>query len=628
MSANKPIVSHSDRFLKFPFSFLWILLISLIIFVRTIEFSPGKLDEYNILLTHKELLKDPGNLVKVVLTNPFFEKGGDFYRPLQNLSFMADAQWSGSGYAGYYITGLLLHAIGCTLLYTLLARWTRSRRTAFLLAVIYAAHPMFVQMVGWLPARGDLLIMVTGLASMLFFIRFTERPGAGWLALYLLSFTFAVFSKETAIVLPVVFYAWYFIDGKTAKISFRFFLPLLVSLLPIAAWLYTRQAVIGVSVAPGQFGIGVFLRNLQVIPELLFKFLLPLELSPMPAYSWWFVAGGLLIVAGMAWFIRSQERREMRLSLFGFLWFLLLMAPSMFYMTRYGSASYDYLEHRGYLPLAGIVITIASILNGPRIAAFRPLPMVLTAILVIFGVYSFVYLNVYAASGSFYDRAVTTNPASAIAVFNRGVVSMYEKQDFRSAMADFDQANDLLPGGYAQAWLNKGYCLEQLQDPAEALKHYRKAASMNREAFEPYLAMALLLEKHGEYSMALAAYDTVLLRVPGEALYWYRRAMLKYRVRELQAALNDFDQSISLNNRYADAFSNRGILKFEMQDYPGALADLSSAIAIDQRSAGSFLNRGRIHYFMQEYGLACQDWLAAGSLGSEEARQLWEEYCR
>ena len=64
--------------------------------------------------------------------------------------------------------------------------------------------------------------------------------------------------------------------------------------------------------------------------------------------------------------------------LFGALWFIILSIPGMMYRHELGSHAYDYLNHRSYLPLVGVLLLLAEAVpaawySGAR-SAFIPLP--------------------------------------------------------------------------------------------------------------------------------------------------------------------------------------------------------------------------------------------------------------
>ena len=58
-------------FLKFPYDYLLIFLLIIIVYAQILSFSLGKLDEFNIIVNNFALLQDFSNLKTAFLTNPF-----------------------------------------------------------------------------------------------------------------------------------------------------------------------------------------------------------------------------------------------------------------------------------------------------------------------------------------------------------------------------------------------------------------------------------------------------------------------------------------------------------------------------------------------------------------------------
>jgi tetratricopeptide (TPR) repeat protein len=628
ISSGKPFLPY---LFQFPYCCILLFAFVFVLYGQILRFPLGKLDEYNILLVNIDRLSDFGNLKEAMVSGPFFGKGGDFYRPLQNLSFMTDAHFSGTDGWSYYLTHIILHAVICSLIFYLLILMVQNKALAFLLTLLYAAHPLFVHAVAWAPSRGDFLITLFGLISFIFFVLYLRKQNSLYLIIHIIAFFLAVFSKETALVFPVICYSWFFLiryEEHNPPVR-RLIIPTLVYILIIALFLYLRNYTAMVAIPEAQFGLLSFIHNLRAIPELFFKFFIPLGLSPMPGFSGLWTAAGIILFIGMAIFVfYTKTPREFRLVLFGFIWFLLFLIPSLAYSHKFGSAAYDYLEHRAYLPSIGLLIGAYVLLeHHPVLKRIKHLKPYLILLVLVFGIYSFIYSRYFDDPVTYYSLAMEKNPASAIAIYSRGTILMSEKQEYQKAMTDFDQAIRLLPG-YPQAYLNRGYCREQLNDPAGAMQDYRMAAHFNPGVYEPHLAIALLAGTNGLWSLAVAEYDTVLQRVPGYSLAWYHRGMVKYQMQDIDGAMKDFDQAILCDERFAEAFANRGILKFQLHDLTGSLADLTRAIELDAALTEAYVNRGRVYFFKQDYPRACQDWVTAKNLGNEEARSLWKSYCR
>jgi tetratricopeptide (TPR) repeat protein len=616
-----------EKWFRPPYCILILFVVIFIIYGQSLAFTLGKLDEYNIILINLDLLRDASNLKKVFFSNPFFNQGGDFYRPLQNLSFMADAHLSGAEGWGYYLTNIILHGITCSLLYYLLTLIGKERKIAFLLALLFAVHPLFVQTVAWAPSRGDMLMTAFGLLSFVAWLRFLKSGNYLFLALHALAFGCALFSKEPAIFIPAVCYLWYFLFEREKKIKPAILiLPLLVYAILIALFFYIRNVVVQISVPHGQIGLLTLLEHLRTIPELLFKFFIPAGLAPMPGFGLLLTIGGALIIALIIFVSVRVKPLTIKVFLFGSFWFILFIGPTLFFVNEYGSTAFDYMEHRAYFPSVGIVIFIFSwIEQHGNIRRYRQIPAYLSLLVLVFGIYSYVHAGRYKDPVTYFDMAVKANPSSAVAIYCRGTVLFYEKKDYRSAISDFDEALKLYPS-YGQAYLNRGFCREQLNDNSGAENDYRTAAHVNPLTYEPHAALAFLFTSTGKKQEALPEYDSAITLNPKFLEGYYQRALLRTESGDYSGALADLDRAIILNDRFADAFANRGILKFQMQEYQAALDDLNRAVQLDDQSAETYLNRGRVYYWLKMDQNAYSDWQKAAQLGSQEAKTLLSRF--
>jgi protein O-mannosyl-transferase len=655
--------AFGENLLRFPFAYLVIFLLIFIVYAQSLFFSLGKLDETNIILNNLGFLSDFRNLKEAFLTNPFFNKGGDFYRPLQNLSFMIDAHLSGQNGWAYYLSNILIHFVTCSLIFYLLNLFGKDRRTALLLTLLYAVHPLFVQTVAWAPSRGDLLLTMFGTGSFIFFIHYIRKRKAYFLLLHVLFFGLALFSKETAVIIPVICFLYYFFIEKEKKVRVSgLILPGVFFLLIFLGFMYIRNDVVRIVVQKGQFGPLPFLVHARTIPEFIAKFFFPVGLGPMPAFNLFLTALGLIIIAVLSWVSARSWSVTGRIFLFGMGWFLLFIIPALMYINRFGSAACDYMEHRAYLPLIGILILVYALLTRIPDAKYRKIYTAILLILIpVFGFYSFIYSRNYKTPMTYYDLAVSNNPASAISYFNRGATRMNFEKDYTGAIKDYEQTMALFPD-YAESYINRGFCREQMKDMTGAVDDYGKAARLKPGWYEPHVNLATVKQKMGLFLEAILEYDTVLMFSPlfyqgynergslktevkdyrgamedlNKAINmhetypeaFFNRGVLELKLEDTRSAMEDFNKAIVLNDKYPEALVNRGILKYQVQDFTGAQEDFNRAISIDDRYAEAYLDRGMTRYMINDITGACEDWKMAEKLGLPDAGKFLEQYCR
>jgi len=125
------------------------------------------------------------------------------YRPVVTLSYFLDyALWKLDA-VGYHATNLLLHALAAALAFAWCRRVTGHSGRSFVVAALFAVHPLQGEAVHNISFREDLLCTVFALAALLLYERGRDRQGgARWplMAGSALCYAAAVLAKEAALL--------------------------------------------------------------------------------------------------------------------------------------------------------------------------------------------------------------------------------------------------------------------------------------------------------------------------------------------------------------------------------------------------------------------------------------------
>ena len=134
-----------------------------------------------------------------------------YWTPLTWLSFQFDAQYlsvrspDGSvalSPAAFHGQNLFWHAGSVLLLFLLWRRLTGLRRVGFVIAGLFAVHPMHVESVAWAIERKDVLSVFFGVLTLWAYVRWVERPGFGRGAAVAVAYLLSLLSKPTLVTLP------------------------------------------------------------------------------------------------------------------------------------------------------------------------------------------------------------------------------------------------------------------------------------------------------------------------------------------------------------------------------------------------------------------------------------------
>lgn len=463
------------------------------------------------------------------------------YRPVYLLWYFAVYHLAGPQPLYYHIALLLLHAVNALLLYSLLVYLAPRLRfpVPLLLTTLFALHPVLTQAVGWISGGTDVLMSLFLLLSFLGYLRFQQGNSAYLLAASLVSYTAALFVKETAVVFPLMIAAYELTRGRTLNNLIRS--RAVLYLLPFAGYLVIRTAVIDTS------GFAFSPAYLWRMAEQIFlSFRYSFFPWPLPFY-FKYPAGGassqldivLGLVGALSFFVIYARFREAR---FGLAWFLLFLFPSLaisFHLN--GVFALRFL----YLPLMGIVLALAGVAGKIDVRPQRVFAGTLLIISVLFFTGTVIGNKTWQSEREFFLQVIDSEPYSqsgykgladyykrngelgkAIAVYRKGIHFINNTQRsfdlskelalIYSSMRMYDKSlalyNELVEKGVADAGIliNIGNCHLMLKNYDKALENYEKAVHLYPKNSLALANYAGLLVNLGQEEKARTYYQKIM----------------------------------------------------------------------------------------------------------------------
>jgi hypothetical protein len=585
-------VKHSEGISQKTFivyQYLILGLVCIAIHGHTLTFEFTQLDDSTIIGQQQQFLSDLRNIPKAFTLNALIRKTDcDLYRPLQTISYIIDYQLGKANAFPYHFTNLLIYCLTC-LMVLLLLRMIFRGSSGFVLtaiAVLFSINPFLVPSVAWVPARGDLLLAFFGVFSIINLLKFYNANNPVYFAYHIISFIFALFSKETAVVLPFLFLiTGYFYKQK--PISFRYFLPFTMMWIAcVGLFLWVRAIVIGDTAALNQHAYQI-INNLQCIPDMLAKFILPVQLSPIPTFNVFFSLFGSIIILTFVVFIIIKKHNRFPLIL-GLSWYIVLNLPSMAYTNI--SGGYDYLNHRGLLPLIGIIIILTGLIPT-KVKYNKTFLISFSMILVFFVIKDVKFARTYSNPWEFSSAAIKTNPHSALGY---SIMALMESdRDVRAALSYYNAALSIYP--YDKFDLtNRANILGELNDTAKAFEDFA----------------------------------TLIQLFPTDAKPCLDRGKWRLVAGNLAEAEKDFENAIKLDTTYSDAYNNLGTVYLLRQDTIKAEKYYLKAISYNAYHADALFNYGLIRLWRNDHSGACEAWKRAAPVGSKQAEESLVNYCK
>ena len=157
------------------------------------------------VFAQEEVIRSASGLQQIWFS-PGDIKGEGHYWPLVYTSFWLEHKLWGYDPLGYHLVNVLLHLVNCLLLWRLML--LLAVPGAWLIAAVFAVHPLHVESVAWVIERKDLLSALFFLAAAMAWMRFDETRSPGRYLQSLGLFAAAILSKSIAVTLPASLLIW------------------------------------------------------------------------------------------------------------------------------------------------------------------------------------------------------------------------------------------------------------------------------------------------------------------------------------------------------------------------------------------------------------------------------------
>jgi hypothetical protein len=329
-----------------------VFLIALGLYAHCWNYGYTQLDDNNIILDRAQLLAQPAGLVTAFTQPHFADLLKLYYRPLVNFSFAIDAQLGDAKPFVYHLTNGWLHALTCLLVFAWLRRLRVGDAPAVAAAIFFAVHPLHVASVAWLAGRNDLLLGCFALGALLLLTRDLEQPGPWAKTGHVVCFLAALFCKETAVCLPIVFVVLV-VTQRRSNESFGYGWLALAWIAAEIVYFAARSRF--VTMPPG-YSVKLLHtawghRSLLVAD--IGKLLLPLRLQVLATVKDIVIWPGLIVAGLFALSVAvSQMRRKIVL--------LAVTMSILVLLTALIASDFVILENRLYLAVVGVSLLVGN----------------------------------------------------------------------------------------------------------------------------------------------------------------------------------------------------------------------------------------------------------------------------
>jgi tetratricopeptide (TPR) repeat protein len=378
------------------------------------------------------------------------ENGTFYWHPVTWFSHMLDCQFFGLNPGSHHIINLLLHGANVLLLFLLLQQSTRAFWRSFLVAALFALHPLNIETVAWLSERKSLLCAFFSLLTFIMYGWYAKRPSLKRYVAVLFTFVLALMAKPMAVTIPLLLLLWDYWPiertGSWLRLG-REKLPMLACSLGSSLLTVIGQRAAGALSSTTRIPVGMrFEQAIICYIVYLRKLFLPTDLAPYyPYHPHWIepiqVVIALVFLAALAGL--AIRFRHVRYLLVGWLFFLI-----------------------GLLPVLGIV-QVGRVVIADR---FTYIPAIGIFLMVVWGCGELVQAHTIA-------RIIPTVASVAIGV-GLVVISVQDLQYWQSGTSLFTHTAQVVrsPDSMLEDMIGDAYIADGRTD--EALEHYRRSCAL------------------------------------------------------------------------------------------------------------------------------------------------------
>ncbi len=388
------------------FFFIVLFSIVFIVYGKSVNFGLSNLDDDILTIKNIDYISNVKNIPKFFLKDCFFCNDTPYYRPVLNISFAVESVLFKYNTKVYHLTNILLFIISLYCIFVFLSKLNIDRTFLKFFILLFAVHPIFSSVLVWIPARNDSLLTIFFILSLINFFDYLKTNKSRNLIIHLLFFALALFSKETTLILLLIYPLFIYcfnlkINRKQAFINL-FFVAVLVAVYFILRNLSVRSVTV--------LSIQTYIKNIVVgimlyIEKLIYPTSMQIMLYDIKPTLQTYVINCLVIIPLI--FIYLKKIIDRKIFVFAVLFSLLAILPT------FAQEEYAFLTHRLIISLTGIIIIATTILK--KITDKYPvlnkyLIVIFIFVMLLFSFCSFVQIDKYRNSLVFWTNAYKDAP--------------------------------------------------------------------------------------------------------------------------------------------------------------------------------------------------------------------------
>ena len=582
----------------------------------------------------------------------------DHYLPLTYTTFWLEHKLWGYDPTGYHIVNVLLHLANTLLLWHLLRRLAVPG--AWVVAAVFAVHPLHVESVAWVIERKDVLSGLFYLAAVLTWMRFVEQPRPGRYACSLTLYAAALLSKSIAVTLPVALLIghWWRQRRVTETDLLRMVPFFMVGLAYVVGDLSFSR-----SVNPVSLDYSLTERTLLAARVLWFytgKLLWPTGLAVIYPHwdlrvadplAWGYLIAAVALAVAL-WYFRSRIGHG---PLAGALFFAVTLSPVLGFVDHgYMKSAFvaDRFQYLAGIGVMAVVIGLAAYGVRRLSSLWQKSALGVAAVaLVVLGILTWRQASIYRDEETFNRHIIALNPQARSAHLHLGN-ALYEQERYEEALDAYHVAIAQRPN-YAKVHVALGSALNKLGRFEEAEIHLSRAIVLDQKVNHSHLRLGNALYGQERYEEAVDAYRVAIEQRLDDSAAHSNLGMVLNKLERYEEAETHLRRAIELDSktkdshrhlgntlygqgRYAEAadtyrvateqypddavaYSNLGAALNKLERYEEAETHLRRAIGLDSKTKHGHRHLGNALYGQGRYAEAVDAYLVTTEQRPDDA---------
>jgi predicted O-linked N-acetylglucosamine transferase (SPINDLY family) len=202
-----------------------------------------------------------------------------------------------------------------------------------------------------------------------------------------------------------------------------------------------------------------------------------------------------------------------------------------------------------------------------------------------------------------YDQALELDPADLPARVNRAAI-LRDLRAFDRALEAYSDIIRLSPN--AEAFCNRGVCLQKMGRQAEAIEDFKRAIAIHPTLAEAFCNLGIAHRNLGDLPAALSAYDRAIEIAPSMVEAYCNKGVALKEAGLIEQSIRTLQQAASIAPNHPETFGNLGVSLQKSKQFGAAIDSYAKAIELKPDYIDAHYNLALLHQELNQLESALQ----------------------